>query len=63
MFNKYFGNYILTKKVLSNDQIRGVLAKQQTARAKLGVLAIESGYMTAFQVNRVHKLQVLRKDL
>lgn len=60
MFNKYFGNYILTKKVLNNDQIRGVLAKQLSARAaKLGVLAIESGYLTAFQVNRVHKLQVL----
>jgi CheY-specific phosphatase CheX len=60
MFNKYFGNYILTKKILSNDQLKRVLSEQKTARVKLGVLAIESGYMTAFQVNRTHKLQVLQ---
>ena len=59
MFNKYFGNYILSRKIFNNDQIKLVLAKQQSARPKLGVLAIESGYLTAFQVDRVHKLQVL----
>lgn len=60
MFNKYFGNYILAKKVISPEQLRRVLAEQQSARVKLGVLAIESGYMTAFQVERVHKLQTLQ---
>ncbi len=59
MFNKYFGNFILTQKILNKDQIKEILSKQQSARAKLGVLAIESGYMTAFHVDRVHKLQVL----
>jgi len=59
MFNKYFGNFILRKKILNNEQIKDILSKQQSARAKLGVLAIESGYMTAFQVNRTHKLQTL----
>ena len=59
MFNKYFGNFILSKKILNNDQIKDILSKQQSAKAKLGVVAIESGYMTAFQVNRVHKLQAV----
>jgi len=60
MFNKYFGNYILAKKVISPEQLRKVLSEQKSARVKLGVLAIESGCMTAFQVDRVHKLQVLQ---
>lgn len=60
MFNKYFGNYILAKKVVTAEQLKEVLEQQQSARVKLGVLAIESGYMTAFQVNRVHKLQVMQ---
>ncbi|MCG8484747.1 MAG: hypothetical protein MJA31_15645 [Clostridia bacterium] len=60
MFNKYFGNYILTKNIITNDQLKNVLSKQKSAKVKLGVLAIESGYMNAFQVNRVHKLQVLQ---
>jgi CheY-specific phosphatase CheX len=59
MFNKYFGNYILSRKIFNIEQIKSVLAKQQAARPKLGVLAIESGYLTAFQVDRVHRLQVL----
>lgn len=60
MFNKYFGNYILTKNIITNDQLKKVLSKQKSARVKLGVLAIESGYMNASEVNRVHKLQVLQ---
>lgn len=59
MFNKYFGNYILAKKVISPEQLRQILAGQKSARVKLGVLAIESGYMTAFQVEWAHKMQVL----
>lgn len=60
MFNKYFGNYILTQKVLTPEQLKNVLLQQESTRVKLGILAIDSGCMTAFQVNRVHKLQTLQ---
>ncbi len=60
MFNKYFGNYILTHKVLTPEQLKHALSKQESTRVKLGVLAIDAGCMTAFQVNRVHKLQTLQ---
>ena len=60
MFNKYFGSYILTKNVLTPEQLKQVLSKQESSRVKLGILAIEAGVMTAFQVNRVHKLQSLQ---
>jgi len=60
MFNKYFGNYILVKQVVTSEQLRKILKKQQSSNVKLGVLAIESGYMEAPQVNRVHHLQLSR---
>jgi len=60
MFNKYFGNYILTRKILTPGQLKQVLSKQASIRVKLGILAIEAGVMTSFQVNRVHKLQTLQ---
>lgn len=59
MFNKYFKNYILTKNITTNTQLEKLLSKRISTRVKLGVLAIESGYMNALQLNKVHKLQAL----
>ncbi len=60
MFNRYFGNYILQKKIITPEQLKRVLSEQKSERVKLGVLAIEAGYMTALQVESVHKLQVIQ---
>jgi hypothetical protein len=57
MFSQFFGNYLLQQKLISTDALRGVLALQDSVRVKLGVLAIDAGYMTAEQVNKVHRLQ------
>lgn len=60
MFNQYFGNYLLEKKILKPEELRTVLAEQKSVKAKLGVLAIDSGYMNAAQVERVHRLQATK---
>lgn len=60
MFNQYFGNYLLEKNIIKPEQLRIVLEEQKSIKVKLGVLAIDSGYMNAAQVNRVHKLQTAR---
>lgn len=60
MFNQYFGNYLLKKQIVTPQQLRIVLEEQKSIRVKLGVLAIDAGYMNADQVNRVHKLQTAR---
>jgi hypothetical protein len=57
MFNKYFGNYILRKNIINHNDLKTVLEKQHSTRVKLGVLAIESGYMSAAEVTKVHRLQ------
>lgn len=57
MFNKYFGNYLLEQKIITKEQLKEVLLEQKNVRVKLGVLAIDLGYMTGAQVGRVHALQ------
>lgn len=60
MFNQHFGNYLLKKKILKPEELIEVLEEQRLTKVKLGVLAIDSGYMDAAQVNHVHKLQMSR---
>ncbi|NPV90882.1 MAG: hypothetical protein HPY50_08925 [Firmicutes bacterium] len=60
MFNQYFGNYLLEKKIITPEQLRIVLEEKKSIKVKLGVLAIDAGYMNAEQVNRIHKLQTAR---
>jgi hypothetical protein len=60
MFNQHFGNYLLKKKILKPEELRHVLEEQKLVKVKLGVLAVDSGYMNALQVERVHKLQAVR---
>jgi hypothetical protein len=60
MFNQYFGNYLLEKKILKPEELRLALEEQKSVKVKLGVLAIDSGYMNATQVNLIHKLQAAK---
>lgn len=60
MFSQFFGNYLLTRGRISPEELREVLALQDAVRVKLGILAIDAGYMTAEQVERVHGLQAIR---
>ncbi|MBC7961112.1 MAG: hypothetical protein H7X94_14730, partial [Vallitaleaceae bacterium] len=60
MFNQYFGNYILEKKFITPEQLRIVLEEQKSVKVKLGILAIDAGYMSAAEVNKIHKLQAAR---
>ena len=57
MFTQFFGNYLLNKKLVSTWQLTEALQLQKTTRLKLGVLAINAGYMTAEQVDDVHNAQ------
>lgn len=57
MFTQFFGNYLLNKKLVSPLDLVKALEQQNTVRLKMGVLAINAGYMTALQVNEIHSLQ------
>ncbi|KHK00199.1 hypothetical protein [Desulfovibrio sp. TomC] len=57
MFSQFFGNYLRKRGCITLEQMREVLALQDSVRVKLGVLAIDAGFMTAAQVEEVHNLQ------
>lgn len=57
MFTQYFGNYLFESNIISLEQFRKALQQIKDKRAKLGVLAIESGNMTPTQVEETFSMQ------
>ena len=57
MFTQFFGNYLLNNRLVEPAQLAEALSALKTTRVKLGVLAINAGYMTAEQVEKVHAEQ------
>lgn len=57
MFSQYFGQYLLKKEYLTMSQLRTALEYQQSVRLKLGVLAVNAGYMNSQQAKLVNEMQ------
>ncbi|MBF4694832.1 hypothetical protein [Fusibacter ferrireducens] len=58
MFNQYFGYYLLSKNIITKEKLKFVLSDENKTRVKLGVLAIDAGYMTSSEVTEIHKMQM-----
>ena len=57
MYTQFFAGYLLEEKYLSKKQIIEGLKSMKKSRAELGVLAMNAGYLTAAQVERIHERQ------
>lgn len=57
MFSQLFGYYLLSKNIITAEQLNDVLTNKNSARAKLGSLFTDAGYMTAEQVEYIHQEQ------
>ncbi len=57
MYDKFFGSYLLNKKVLTNDQLKEILQHMQNVRIKIGTLAMKERWMNGSQVEEVNHLQ------
>lgn len=53
MFTQLFGSYLLNKKYVTRDQLKAALDFQKSLHVKLGVMAINAGYMASEQVNEI----------
>lgn len=53
MYAQFFGNYLLSKNVVTTEQLIQAMQKKSSTRLKLGTLAIHAGYMTAKEVDRI----------
>jgi len=56
MFGLYFGDYLLEKNKISHDQLDEIM-KEQTSRAKLGVIAVAEKLLTPKQAEELNDLQ------
>lgn len=57
MYAQFFGNYLLSKNVVTNDQLIQAMQKKSSTQIRLGTLALHAGYMTANEIDRVIILQ------
>ena len=57
MYTQLFGHYLLTNKIIDADELHAALTAVSRIKVKLGAIAIDSGYMSAEQVDEVHELQ------
>lgn len=51
MYTQFFGNYLLARGCVNQEQLISAMQKQSGTRMKLGTLAIHAGYMTASEVD------------
>lgn len=53
MYTQFFGNYLLAKGYITNEQLFSALQEKSKKHTKLGTLAIHAGLMTAAEVDSV----------
>lgn len=53
MYAQFFGNYLLSKRAVTAEQVIQAMEEQHIRHLKLGTLAIHAGYMDASQVDDV----------
>lgn len=58
MFTQLFGNYLINKNIVTPLQLSQAIKAKNTTRLKLGVLAINAGYMNSTQVEEVSQAQM-----
>lgn len=57
MYAQFFGNYLLSRDVLTKEQLIQAMQKKSSTHLRLGTLALHAGYMTANEIDRVIILQ------
>lgn len=57
MYAQFFGNYLLSRNIVTRAQLIQAMQKKSSMHIKLGTLAIHAGYMTANEVDRIIVLQ------
>lgn len=57
MFKQLFGNFLLSKKIITSEQLQEALDFEKSVHLKLGIIAVNAGFMSADNVNLVHNTQ------
>jgi len=57
MLSQFFGHYLLEHELITRAQLLDAIAHKAGTNIKLGVLAINAGFLTAEQVEAIHRRQ------
>lgn len=57
MYTQFFGNFLLSRNIVTAEQLIAALEQKASKHLKLGTLAIHAGYMSASEVDEVVILQ------
>lgn len=57
MYAQFFGNFLLSHNVVTQEQLLTAMEQKSTRRIKLGTLAIHAGYLNANEVEHIKILQ------
>lgn len=57
MFSQLFGNYLVEKEIITNEEYHTAIEKQLSIRVKLGTIAIAEGLLTEEEVEMINNLQ------
>lgn len=60
MFGVYFGKYLEDKGILTKEQYNMIMEDSKNTKVKMGLLAVEAGYMTTVQTDEVNNLQQMQ---
>lgn len=60
MFGVYFGKYLEGKGILTNEQYNTIISDSRNTKVKMGLLAVEFGFMTVNQAEEVNRLQQMQ---
>lgn len=58
MFCRCFGNYLLGKNIITQEQFSQILGYCKSNRVKLGLIAVEQKLLTAAKVEEINQLQM-----
>lgn len=57
MYTQFFGNFLLSRGVVTSEQLIDAIKEESTTHIKLGTLAIHAGYMTASEADSIVIMQ------
>lgn len=57
MFGQYFGNYLMEKNKISQSEFEDLMLQQQSARVKLGLIAVTEKLLTTKQAEEINEIQ------
>ena len=61
MYTQFFGNYLLQRQIVTNEQLLSAMQRASKSRLKVGTLALHQGYMTTQEIEECLYLQT-RED-